>query len=61
MNYLGFEYAWDLQVLVRRGRTLGARLGQFGHLGWSSWMAPKSAGRDLDDVIIGASERSKAA
>lgn len=61
MNYLGFEYAWDLQFVVRRARVPGAKLGQFGHLGWSSWMAPQRDGPDIDDVIIDVSEQPLAA
>ena len=61
MNYLGFEYAWDLQFIVRRARLPGAKLGQFGHLGWSSWMAPQRDGAEIDDVIIDVSERPLAA
>jgi type VI secretion system protein ImpH len=61
MNYLGYEYAWDLQLIVQRDRAPGVRLGQFGHLGWSTWMAPAREGPDLDDVTIDASARSEAA
>ena len=52
MNYLGFEYAWDLQFVVRRQRVPAVRLGQFGHLGWTSWLAPPREGADAGDVII---------
>lgn len=61
MNYIGFEYAWDLQFIVRRARLPGAKLGQFGHLGWSSWMAPQREGADVDDVIIDVSDQPLAA
>lgn len=57
MNYLGFEYAWDLQFIVRRAHVPGAKLGQFGHLGWTTWMAPEHGGSDLDEVIIDVSEQ----
>jgi type VI secretion system protein ImpH len=52
MNYLGFEYAWDVQFVVRRQRVPAAKLGQFGHLGWTSWLAPPHDGADAGDVII---------
>lgn len=61
MNYLGFEYAWDLQFVVRRSRVPAAKLGQFGHLGWSSWVAPPAEGADIDDVIIDVSDQPIAA
>lgn len=61
MNYLGFEYAWDLQFILRRARLPGAQLGQFGHLGWSGWLAPSREGADVDDVIIDVAEQPLAA
>jgi type VI secretion system protein ImpH len=61
LNYLGFEYAWDVRFRVCRERIPGVRLGQFGHLGWTSWSAPRATGEDLDDVIITVPERANAA
>ena len=57
LNYLGYEYAWDVRFRVRRERLPGTRLGGFGHLGWTSWMAPPPSGADAEDVIIDVSER----
>ncbi|HKR36457.1 MAG TPA: type VI secretion system baseplate subunit TssG [Steroidobacteraceae bacterium] len=61
MNYLGFEYAWDLQFVVRRQRVPAVRLGQFGHLGWTSWLAPQREGADAGDVIIDVADLPAAA
>lgn len=61
MNYLGFEYAWDLQFVVRRERVPAVRLGEFGHLGWTSWLAPKREGADAGDVIINVADLPAAA
>jgi type VI secretion system protein ImpH len=56
MNYLGYEYAWDLKFVLRRARVPPAKLGQFGHLGWTGWLAPSHTGADVDDVIIDVSD-----
>lgn len=61
LNYLGYEYAWDIQFIVRRARVPAMKLGQFGHLGWSSWAAPARSGEDIDDVIIDVSDLAAAA
>lgn len=61
MNYIGFEYAWDIRFVLRRANVPAAKLGQFGHLGWSSWVAPPHVGPDIDDVIIDVSEQPIAA
>jgi type VI secretion system protein ImpH len=59
LNYLGLEYAWDLQLLMRRSSLPALKLGQFGHLGWSSWIAglgSSSAEAEVHDVIIEMSQ-----
>lgn len=61
MNYLGIDYAWDIQFVLKRARVPAVKLGQFGHLGWTSWMAPVREGPDIDDVIIDVSDQSLAA
>lgn len=57
-QYLGYEYAWDVCFKVKRATLPGLQLGQFGHLGWTSWVAPPRDGADVDDVIIDVSERA---
>jgi type VI secretion system protein ImpH len=52
LTYLGYEYAWDVRLTVHRERLPGTRLGQFGHLGWTSWCVPKLTGDPADDVIV---------
>ncbi len=51
-NYLGLEYAWDLQLVVERARVPGTRLGTFGQLGWTTWSAPAQFEAEAGDVII---------
>lgn len=58
LNYLGHEYAWDIRFVMKRESLPGMQLGKFGSLGWTGWVAPPSAGADLDDVIIDLSERA---
>lgn len=61
MNYLGMEYAWDVQLVARRAGIPPVKLGDSGYLGWSSWLAPALEGSDLDDVIIDVSDYPVAA
>jgi type VI secretion system protein ImpH len=59
LNFLGFEYAWDLQLVMRRSSLPSLKLGQFGHLGWSSWVAGlggNAAAAEVHDVIIEMSQ-----
>ena len=57
LNHVGYEYSWDIQFIIRRSRVPAVKLGQFGHLGWSSWVAPPRDGADIDDVIIDVSDK----
>jgi type VI secretion system protein ImpH len=59
LSYLGLEYAWDLQLVMRRSRLPALKLGQFGHLGWSSWVAgtgDQGGDAEVQDVIIEMSQ-----
>jgi len=58
LNYLGYEYAWDMRFKLQRESLPGMQLGQFGHLGWTTWVAPRRTGAEVDDVIIDVSERA---
>jgi len=53
-NYLGVELAWDAQLVLKRDEVPAARLGSYGRLGWTSWMAvpPGRRTRDVDDVLL---------
>lgn len=51
-NYVGIEFAWDVQLVLRKEEVPQTRLGSTGRLGWTTWIgnSPKSA--DVDDLIL---------
>ena len=53
-NYLGVELAWDAQVVLKRDEVPAARLGNYGQLGWTTWlgMPPGKRSKDVDDVML---------
>lgn len=54
-QYLGFEFAWDLQLIVRKDEVPSWSLGQtksVGALGRSSWFNQKQRPRDAQDLIM---------
>ncbi len=55
-NYIGIELAWDAQIVLKREEVPATRLGSYGQLGWTSWLAMPAAKRtrDADDVILDA-------
>jgi type VI secretion system protein ImpH len=54
-QYLGFEFAWDLQLIVRKDEVPPWAMGQsrsVGALGRSSWFNQKQRSRDAQDLIM---------
>ena len=51
-NYVGDEYAWDLNLVIRRDQLPQTRLGGYGRLGWTTWLAPETIEHDADDLHL---------
>ncbi len=51
-NYVGDEYAWDVNLVLERRQLPQTRLGEYGRLGWTTWLAPETIGRDADDLHL---------
>jgi type VI secretion system protein ImpH len=51
-NYVGFEFEYDLRLLVEREEVPGIALGQGARLGWDSWLGAPHRLRDADDVVL---------
>ena len=52
-QYVNFELDWDLRLVLLRDEVPQTRLGQYGRLGWTTWLgrrAPRS--RDVDDLRL---------
>jgi type VI secretion system protein ImpH len=44
--YNGEQLDWDVELAIPSGAALPIRLGQFGQLGWTTWMSPNWTSRD---------------
>ncbi|MGH8502225.1 MAG: type VI secretion system baseplate subunit TssG [Gammaproteobacteria bacterium] len=51
-NYMGFELAWDVNLMLKRNEVPTWRLGDENPLGWSTWLVPRPAGTDADDLVL---------
>jgi type VI secretion system protein ImpH len=51
-NYVGFEFDWDVQLVLARDEVPGIRLGREGQLGWTTWLGSRPAVTDADDLIL---------
>lgn len=58
-NYVGYEFDWELQLVLARDEVPGVRLGLEGRLGWTAWLGVRRAATDAGDLIL-APERTRA-
>jgi type VI secretion system protein ImpH len=57
-HYLGWEFVWDIQLVMDRREVPQADLGSFGRLGWTAFLKSDPFARDPDDLIINPMEVS---
>ena len=55
-NYLGDEFAWDLQLILKKDEVPRIVLGFDGQLGWTTWLGERRQVSDADDVIIASQQ-----
>jgi type VI secretion system protein ImpH len=51
-NYVGYEFAWELQLVLRRDEVPASQLGAHTQLGWTSWLSSANRKRDADDLVL---------
>jgi type VI secretion system protein ImpH len=51
-NYVGFEFDWNVQLVLARDEVPGIRLGCEGRLGWTTWLGARRADSDAGDLIL---------
>ncbi|GAC1409279.1 MAG: type VI secretion system baseplate subunit TssG [Burkholderiaceae bacterium] len=53
-QYLCFELEWDVQLVLRRDQVPRTRLGNFGRLGWTTWLGRYGGPTDPADLTLNA-------
>ena len=51
-NYAGAGLDWDLNLVLKRDEVPAAKLGEFGELGWTTWLGTRHEKTDASDMII---------
>jgi type VI secretion system protein ImpH len=51
-NYVGFEFAWDVCLVLSATEVPLTSLGGATRLGWTSWLGTRATARDADDLIL---------
>ncbi len=53
-QYLSFELEWDVRLVLKRAQVPKTRLGQFGRLGWTTWLGDYRRPVDAADLTLAA-------
>ena len=51
-NYIGNEFVWDVNLILRSEEIKGVRLGGTERLGWSSWLGLRTSLKDAEPLVI---------
>lgn len=51
-NYVGDQFKWELQLILKAVEVPGVCLGRTGQLGWSSWLGAKKFEEDADGLVL---------
>jgi len=51
-NYIGFEFNWDVNLLLKKNEVPSTQLGQYGRLGWTSWLQAGIREFDANDLYL---------
>jgi type VI secretion system protein ImpH len=51
-NYVGYEFDWQLQLVLAREEVPGIQLGREGLLGWTTWLGPRPSPTDAADLVL---------
>lgn len=51
-NYVGDEYNWDVHLILEKQEIKPTVLGEFGQLGWTSWIGDREPEEDPDQLYL---------
>lgn len=50
-NYVGDEYMWDYQLILKKDEVPALQLGRYGQLGWTTWLNTDHRTEDVRDFV----------
>jgi type VI secretion system protein ImpH len=51
-SYTGDEFNWDVHLILEKDEAQPAKLGEFGQLGWTTWMSEEKPDRNPDQLYF---------
>ncbi|SMG66256.1 type VI secretion protein, VC_A0111 family [methanotrophic bacterial endosymbiont of Bathymodiolus sp.] len=55
-NYIGFEYSWEVNLVLKKQQVPTVQVGEFGRLGWTSWLEAGTREVDVNDLYLNMGE-----
>lgn len=52
VNYLGTEFVWDLQLVLKADEVPDTIMGEAGLLGWTTWLKSGVVVQDSDQLVL---------
>ena len=50
--YAGEHYSWDVQLVLAKEEVPSVQLGQFGRLGWTTWLKTQPQEHDAEGLVL---------
>jgi type VI secretion system protein ImpH len=51
-NYVGYEFDWDVKLVLVKAEVPALKLGGQSRLGWTTWIGSRTATHDADDLVL---------
>jgi type VI secretion system protein ImpH len=51
-TYIGYEFAWDVRLVLSRAEVPRAALGSTTRLGWTTWLGERRTREDASDLVL---------
>jgi type VI secretion system protein ImpH len=51
-NYIGFEFSWDINLLLKKEQVPDIQIGRYGRLGWTSWLSTDKRETEVNDLYL---------
>ncbi len=51
-NYIGFEFNWEVNLILKKDQVPMSRLDGQTRLGWTSWIGERQSDSDADDLML---------
>ncbi len=55
LNYVGHEFLFDLQLVLKKEEVPEIKLGTSGKLGWTTWLKSGPLAQDADNLVVSGS------